>query len=157
MYDEETRRNAFEWHDTSIKVRLPRTKQKFCDGIGISTVTFDAWIKERNNGKGGKIDNLVDQFADLTEEEIGQFRRQVYRRAMEPGASAKHMELQAKLAGMLIEKSVRVDIGFGADEIARIRNEARRELEGKGFSVIGDGKVRPEPPLLSQDIRQDKG
>ena len=154
MHDEETKRKAFEWSDTSPKVRLPRTKQKFCDGIGISTVTFDTWIKERKNGNGGKIDSLVDQFADLTEDEIAQFRRQVYKRAMEPGASAKHMELQAKLAGMLIEKSVEVRISANADELARLDTEAERRASDFREQNRAPS-LQKEPPILLGEIRED--
>jgi len=157
MHDEETRRKALEWLNTSPKVRLPRFKAQLCRELGISVPTLDAWDKERKNSKGKKIDRLIDQFADLTDDELARFKRQVYDRAMESGASAKHMELLAKLQGMLIEKSVRVDIGFGAEDIANIRNKARRELENEGFSIVGDGKVRPEPALLSKDIREGKG
>jgi len=156
MHDEETHRKALEWLNTSPKVRVLRFKTQICEELGISVVTLDKWDKERRNGKG-KVDKVIDQLADLSDDEIDRFKRQVYTRAMEGGASAKHMELFAKLQGMLIEKSVRVNIGFGAEEIAKIRTEARRELESKDFSIVGSGKVRPEPPLLSQDIREDKG
>lgn len=157
MHDEETKRKAFEWADTSPKVRLPNTKQKFCDGIGISTPTFDTWIKERKNGKGDHLDAVIDQLADLTDEDMARFRRQVYKRAMEANASAKHMELNAKLEGMLVEKTeIRVKLSDDADELARLDAEADRRT--KAFrEQDGTPSLQEEPPILLGEIREDTG
>lgn len=154
MHDEETKRKAFEWYDNSPKVRLPRTKQKFCDGIGISTVTFDTWIKERKNGNKAKLDGVIDQLADLSEDEKSRFRHRVHERAMETGSSAKLMELNAKLFGMLIEKTeVKVEVSANADELARIDEEANRRAKALREQDRAPS-LQERPILLPEKIRE---
>ena len=98
----------------------------------------------------GRWKSQLQQPADVDEVEL--FLRQLYKRAMQFNASAKHMELYAKLKGLLVEKSEqKIKLEIGADEIARRNNEAeRRDREFREGSGYGVEDVSTESNLLPQ-------
>ena len=109
MHDYESRVKARKWDETSISIREPKFKAAFCRSIGITPPTFDRWKEEgfekKLRGESNRVDALIDQLADFTDEEILLFKRHVYDKAMKSDASAKHMELFSKLQGLLVERS----------------------------------------------------
>jgi hypothetical protein len=171
MYDLATRNTAIAWFNTTPKMREPRSKSKLAFKLGISTATLNNWENQwRNNGRKplrehpvgilsrSEMDALIDKLAGMDETQREAFKLRVFQRALEPNASAAHMELYAKLGddGKLVDKSeVKVKVGFDADEYARIRIQAKRELEE--FSSQGNREVRSEPPILSGDLRLSTG
>jgi hypothetical protein len=77
--------------------------------------------------------------------------------ACEKGSPAA-LQLFYKLNKRLIEQSeTKVKFSLDADELARIRSEARRELEAEGFLPQGNREVRPESPILLKEIREGEG
>lgn len=64
---------------------------------------------------------------------------------------AKMAELWYKRKGLLIEKSLNVEVKLSADDIARQHLENRKWLREQGYlGETGSGQVQPEPPLLSE-------
>jgi len=156
MHDQETREKAIKWLNTSITIRQPKSKQKFCDRVGISVPTLNKWEAELRSGKKISLGGVV--LDDLpAEEQVKVFKRLLFKMVQDPKTPAKDRELFAKMNGLIIDKSINLEVKIGADELFRARNEARRELEGSGFTVVGSGEVRPQPSLLSEDLREDKG
>ena len=146
MIPDNVREKAEKWLKAAYNKRVPRTRAEFCRRQHISTSSLrNIEIELKNNG-ASRIDKAIDLLKGFSEEEIALFKRKVYEDAMEKDSSAKDKELFARLENMLIDKSEKKVIHFDAAEIARIRNEAKRELETEGF---GGGEVRPKPPLLS--------
>jgi predicted DNA binding CopG/RHH family protein len=142
-----------EWWMTPADQRT--TKKRLLKKTGIVDIrTLNKKIEEV---KGNGTDKLIDQLASLDEIHIEQFFTRVYERAMEPKATAKHMELYAKLKGLLIEKRENVNIDLSGDDIFAIREKARRELEEGGFLDRGAGEVSDKPIILPSEIREDTG
>jgi hypothetical protein len=151
MIPPEIKEKAVKWLQTPYNRRDPKTKIGLCRKLHIGKDTLISWEKELGNGYN--VDNVIDELADM---DIDAFQRRVYERTKDPSCPAKVLELQAKMFGLLVDKSeTKVNIGFNAEDIARIRNEAKRELESEGFTVEGSGEVRPQPALLSEKIRED--
>jgi hypothetical protein len=156
MITPEQQEKAIKWLNTSITIREPKYKAAFCREIGISAPTLDKIEKDLRSGKKVQIAGVV--FDELPiDEKIRVFDDLLFKLIQDPKTPSKDRELFAKRYGLLIDKSVNVEVKIGADELFRARNEARRELEAEGFSVVGGGKVRPEPPLLSKDVREGEG
>lgn len=111
--------------------------------------------------------SLVDLKHDLEGtdafNEIAKFRKQVFKRAMDAKATAKHMELYARLNPELREffiekKELTHKFELSADDHLRIREESRkrvRELSESGGGADGDRGVFPEPNLLPQKVRDN--
>jgi hypothetical protein len=139
-----------EWWMTPADQRT--TKKRLLKKTGIVDIrTLNKKIEEV---KGNGTDKLIDQLASLDEIHIEQFFTRVYERAMEPKATAKHMELYAKLKGLLIEKRENVNIDLTADDITRRNLEAERRLREQGYRV---DDVQEESALLSENIRLSSG
>ena len=149
-------RRIEEWKNTSITIREPKYKAGLCRELVISLPTLNKYLNPPKKKKD-KIDKAIDTLAGFTEEELMAFERRAYRRAMEEGASAKHMELFAKLQGMLVDKSeMKVKVSADADELARIDEEAERRASD--FRKQNrTPSVQEVPSLLPDKIREDKG
>lgn len=143
-------RVVYEWWDTPKPLREPASKAALARKLGITVPTITAWLKTRTD----KHSNFESQ---SDEAKIKLFDQLLFQLASDPKSPAKYKELFARRYGLLLDKSEqKLNIGFDADEIARIRNKARRDLESSGIPHIGDGEVCPQPVLLPQDIREDK-
>ncbi|MCJ7828372.1 MAG: hypothetical protein MUP81_01360 [Dehalococcoidia bacterium] len=152
MITPEQTQQTLDWLNTSITIRRPKSKQKFCDSIGISVPTLNKIDTER--GKKSKVDFGAEYNPDTFLENKSETIDRALVQACEKG-NATALQTYYKLTKRLIEQSkTEVTIGFDATTIARIRNEARRELSDEGFTTEGSGKVRPQPALLSENIRQ---
>ena len=147
-------RRIEEWKNTSITIREPKYKAGLCRELAISLPTLNKYLNPPKKKKD-KIDQAIDTLAGFTEDELMAFERRAYRRAMEDGASAKHMELFAKLQGMLVDKSeMKVKVSADADELARIDAEAeRRASDYRKPNRTEDLSERP--PILLGETRED--
>jgi hypothetical protein len=139
-----------EWWMTPADQRT--TKRRLLKKTGITDVR--TLNKKIEKVKGNGADKLIDQLASLDEIQIEQFFTRVYERAMEPKATAKHMELFAKLKGLLVEKRENLNIDLTADDITRRNLEAERRLREQGYRVE---YVPEESALLSKDVRTSSG
>lgn len=130
-----------DWLVTSPETRELQTQKALAEFLGVTEQTLVTW-----KGQLSETDAL---------DEIQRFRRQVFNQAMKPNASAKHMELYARLKGLLIDKSeMKVEIGLTADEITRRNFEADRELQewdkGRGKGGQGLEEMPKEYSLLPE-------
>jgi hypothetical protein len=123
-----------EWWMTPADQRT--TKKRLLKKTGITDIR--TLNKKIDKVKGNGTDDLIDKLASLDEIQIEQFFKRVYERAMEPKATAKHMELFAKLKGLLIEKRENVNVDFTADDYFKARNDAKRELREEGILSEGN-------------------
>ena len=100
---------------------------------------------------------LKRQFEEGTLSEVEKFKKQVYKRAMEPKSTAKHMELYAKMNNLVVEKSEVTVIELTADEIARTEQEAKRRSREFRESLEKGGveDVSGRLPLLSESLRKN--
>jgi len=132
LISEEVQVQIREWAATPEELRNPKSKSAMMKKLGVVDMrTFNKYL---NNG----TDDLVDKLASLDEFQIDQFFKKVYDRAMEPKATAKHMELFAKLKGLLIERKESVNIDLTADDYFKARNDAKRELREEGILSEGN-------------------
>jgi hypothetical protein len=154
MIDPEARQEIITWLKTSSTIREPKTKSALARKLGTTPQTINNIQNELRKGK--KTGNGGVDITDLSHEEMVALWKKIMVELVRGGkATAEDRKTFAKYLGLLIDKSEhKVEIGFGASELARIRNEARRELEGENYAVEGSGKVRPQPPLLSEKIRE---
>jgi hypothetical protein len=156
MITPEQTQKAIDWLNTSITIRQPKSKQKFCDSVGMSVPTLNKIEKDLRSGRKVQVGTLVIDDLPI-EEKVKIFDSLLFQLVQDPKTPSKDRELFAKRYGLLVDKSINVEVKIGADELFRARNAARRELEAQGITVAGSGKIRPEPPLLSQDIRKGEG
>ncbi|MFC2062959.1 hypothetical protein ACFLS8_03355 [Chloroflexota bacterium] len=113
-----------DWLSTPEDERLIKTQKEFARSIGVDEHTLIRWKAE-----------LADTDS---EDEITKFRGHVYRQAMKSGASAKHMELYAKLKGLFNSSdATRETSEFTADDYAKahiaVERLARKKLLDEGY------------------------
>ena len=70
--------------------------------------------------------------------------------------NAAAQKVLRQILGQLIDRPEKEEGELTADELAKIRNEARKELEQEGYLPQGNREVRPEQCLLPQEIWQGK-
>jgi len=140
------------WLMTDPKKRKPRTKAAFGRQHDVTPQTLNRWENEKpeepvgDEGEYNSINYLLNQLKEAD--------GALVRSCLAGNATAQKVLRQ--ILGQLSDKGDNGDgDGYSAEEIAGIRNQAKRELEAEGFTVEGSGKVRPEPPLLSQDLREN--
>lgn len=117
-----------DWLIAPEEERLIKTQKEFAESIGVEEHTVMRWKTQL-----AKTD---------TEDEIALFRGHVYRLAMKSNATAKHMELYAKLKGLLEKPETRDTTPLTADQLARFHlegeGEARRYLLEHGYGGCYD-------------------
>lgn len=115
------------WLTAPEKERLTKTQKEFAESIGVDEHTLTRW-----KAKLAETD---------TEDEITRFRSHVFKQAMKSNATAKHMELYAKLKGLFDAPKTNESHGMTADEMARfhfeIEKAAERELREFHFELGG--------------------
>lgn len=159
MIDREQLDKIEKYLKASITIREPKSKAAFCRSIGITVPTFNKYEELFRRGRKLKPETNHTELDELPiDEKIKIFDRLLFQLVQDPKTPSKDRELFAKRYGLLVDKTEhKVEIGFNAEDIARIRSEARRELEAEGFPVKGDGEMRPEQSLLPQEVWEDKG
>lgn len=150
MYPAEIRDKAIKWLKTPPGKRVPRSKAELCRKLGITSVgTLADWKKrfvdnhtKPSNGENyNSISYLLGRLQAADEALLAS--------CLSGNAAAQKVLRQ--ILGQMKDSPDKGDDGYNADEIARIRNEARRELE----KAEGSGEVRPQPDLLPSNIRED--
>lgn len=154
MITPEQTQQSLDWLNTSITIRQPKSKQKFCDSIGISVPTLNKIDTER--GKKPRFDtpNIDDLPID---DKIKLFDSLLFQLIQDPKTPSKTLELFAKRYGLLVDKSeTKVNIVFNADEYARIDAEAERRSRDfrEQNRTLG---LQEKPLLLPSEIREDTG
>lgn len=141
FYKNEARKKFFDWLALPVEYRDPKTRVALAKKLGISVPTTYIWEKAQGNGHVD-IENLT------IEEKIKIFDKMLFDLIQNPKTPSKDRELFAKRYGLIMDKTLNIEVKVDADEYTRLRNEARRELEAEGFLDKGAGKVRPEPLIL---------
>lgn len=116
--------------------------------------TIDAWAKKNKVTpmQAREWKKMLESLEKSAESEVEAFMKHLYATAMKPGATAKHMELYAKLTGLLAEKAqLEVNIyELTPDQHIAQFHEAQRYLREHGFMAInGTSQVLTESEILS--------
>lgn len=120
-----------EWLATPEEERLIKTQKEFAASVGVDEHTLGRWKAQL-----AETDNV---------DEITKFRRHVYKQAMRSSATAKHMELYARLKG-LWDKSERSETHkMTADELTRfcLDGEAAAMEQLREWEFEGLGRQWP--------------
>jgi transposase-like protein len=112
-----------EWLAKPEEERLIKTQKDFARSIGVEEHTLVRW---------------KSQLAETdTEDEIERFKAHVYRQAMKPNATAKHMELYAKLKGLMEKPETGEKTKIDANTLTRAHlageRLARKHLREEGY------------------------
>lgn len=108
-----------DWLATPEEERLIKTQKEYATFIGVDEHTLGRWKAQLAETDVG--------------DEVERFRKQVYRQAMRVGATAKHMELYAKLKGLWDKPEISEERPKTADEICR---------EGLALEVVVENSLR---------------
>jgi hypothetical protein len=150
MIDQEQLDKIEKYLKTSITIREPKSKKAFCKSIGITVPTFNKYEELFKQGRKLKSETNHTELDELPiEEKIKIFDRLLFQLVQDPKTPSKDRELFAKRYGLLVDKSMQVNIDITADDIFRIREEARRELKEAGFLGEGAGEMHGKPTILS--------
>jgi len=109
-------RQYAEWYALPDEDKDPKTQAEMARKLNVSEQTLITWKSKLTAPDG------VD--------EIEHFKERLYQMATKINATAKHMELYARLQGLLVEKreeTIRLELS--ADERYRRNKIANRELE----------------------------
>jgi DNA-binding transcriptional regulator YiaG len=108
--------------------RDPKTEAEFASSIGVSLDVINSWNEQLRQTDSG--------------DELERFRQQVYAQAMKKNATAKHMELYARIKGLFDKQEEKVEKN-GAD-YTREGLAAIRELEGMAQVPVKPGILHKE-------------
>ena len=113
-----------DWLATPEEERIIKTQKEFAESLGVDEHTLTRWkTKLAETG---------------SEDEIAMFKNHLYRQAMKPGATAKHMELFARLKGLFdAPKEPDGQTRLTADDYAKDYFEARKWLIENGYFKNG--------------------
>lgn len=123
-YKDEAKQEFLAWLALPEKQRKPRSKSALARKLKVDISTLWRW--EQGDG------HIVIEGLSI-DEKIKIFDKMLFDLVQNPKTPSKDRELFAKRYGLLIDKSINITVDITADEYARIRNEARRELEAEGF------------------------
>lgn len=153
MKDPEIKEKYKIWLMTPPKQRKIKTKAAFGRRYDVTPQTLNIWEKEpeetpKAEGEYDSINYLLQSLQSADEA--------LLRSCLSGNAAAQKVLRQ--ILGQLAEKDGgNGETGFSASDIARIDQQARRELKAEGYTVKGMEEVPSEQSLLPQEIWQDKG
>lgn len=159
---EKEREIFYAWLDTPPEERVPKQRKELCKQLGVSQVATYVWRNERERKRKDeelglspdrRFARLSSLIMEFTPQQIWEFKKKVYEKAMSPDAKAKDRELFGRLEGLIVEKKEhKVKVGFDADELARAEFEferKRREWDesraaGRVEIVQGESRLLPD-------------
>jgi hypothetical protein len=118
-----------EWLVTPEEERTIKTQKEFATFLGVEEHTLGNWKKKLAETDGG--------------DEIERFKKHLYSQAMRSGATAKHMELYAKLKGLFDspdrhEGKIKLEGGWAINVYSELQSKAREYLREKGYNGYFD-------------------
>lgn len=132
--DLDKQQKYFYWLDLPENERKPRAKAALARQLKVTVQTFANWEKER--AKNPPVENEEYSSVDFLQGRIKDMDIALLKSCVSGNAAAQRVLRQ--VLGQLIERpEQKAETGFDADELFRIRNEARRELEAEGFPIKG--------------------
>lgn len=165
----ERKQRIYDWLDTPLEVREPKSEREFRRSMRLGYRTFKnlriEWQVDKTleNKRDVQLKGAYDAIEQERSSPINiaeegkrwtAMETAIYNKGIEGTVTAQ--ELYAKLKGKLIDKQ---EIKFGRledDDYYKIRNKARRELDARGDGEDkGDREVLAEPALLLEKPRLD--
>lgn len=133
------------WYDLPLAEKDPIDIKGFAGFHKVSLVTLYKWQKAIEKERGVSDDD-----------EIQVFMERLYKLATDQKASAKHMELFAKLKGLLIDKQeIKHKFELSADDHYRIDREADRRIQELNRGADGIQGLQEESPILLEQVCVD--